>query len=156
MKNDSGKISNGANIILLVHGPNLNALGSRDPRHYGKLTLRALVSLVSREARKQGMVIRALQSNHEGALIDFIQKNAKRAAGIIVNPGALTHYSYALHDALVDTGLPAIEVHLSDIRKREAWRRKSVIAPACARSISGKKEKGYVEALATLARLIRK
>lgn len=141
--------------ILLIHGPNLNMLGARDPKHYGTTTLNGLVTLVSRETKKKGINVKAFQSNHEGALIDFIQKNSAKAVGIIVNAGALTHYSYALHDALVDSCLPAIEVHLSDIKKREAFRRKSVIASACKKTISGKKDKGYIEAVEALARLIK-
>lgn len=133
--------------ILLVHGPNLNLLGKRDQRHYGSLTLKALARAVQNKAKTLGLSVKTFQSNHEGALIDFLQKNSHRAAGIIINPGALTHYSYALYDALVDAGLPAIEVHLSKIKMREAWRRKSVIAPACVKTISGKKLKGYFEAL---------
>ena len=141
--------------ILLIHGPNLNMLGSRDSKHYGSSTLKDLVTLVARETKKRGARVKAFQSNHEGALIDFIQKNAPKAVGVIINAGALTHYSYALHDALVDSRLPAIEVHLSDIKKREAFRRKSVIAPACKKTISGKKEKGYSEAVEALSKLIK-
>jgi 3-dehydroquinate dehydratase-2 len=143
-------------IVLLIHGPNLNALGKRDAKHYGAMTLPALVRHASRAARKLGIAIVHFQSNYEGALIDFIQKRSPRAGGIIVNAGALTHYSYALHDALLDAKLPAVEVHLSDVANREAWRKKSVITPACVASISGKKEKGYIEALETLATAMKK
>ncbi|OGG77389.1 type II 3-dehydroquinate dehydratase [Candidatus Kaiserbacteria bacterium RIFCSPLOWO2_01_FULL_54_24] len=136
--------------ILLIHGPNLNMLGERDKEHYGSLTLSDIETLVSSEAKKVGFEVGSFQSNHEGALIDFLQKESPNATGVIINPGALTHYSYALHDALVDTGIPAVEVHLSDINAREEWRRHSVTAPACIGVISGKKEKGYVEALALL------
>ena len=133
--------------ILLVHGPNLNLLGTRDAAQYGSTSLSDIEANVRDEAKKSGHEIKAFQSNHEGALIDFLQKESEGAAGIIINPGALTHYSYALHDALIDTGLPAVEVHLSDISSREEWRRKSVTAPACIEQISGKKEAGYIEAL---------
>ena len=102
------------------------------------------------EAQKLGHTVKAFQSNHEGALIDFLQAESGNAAGIIANLGAFTHYSYALHDALVDTGLPSVEVHLSDINAREAWRKVSVTAPACIGQIAGKKEAGYIEALALL------
>ncbi len=136
--------------ILLVHGPNLNILGSRDAKHYGSTTLSDLEQLVSDEAKKFGYEIKAFQSNHEGALIDFLQKESSSAAGVLINPGALTHYSYALHDALVDTTLPCVEVHLSDVSTREEWRKKSVTAPACIGVVSGKKEQGYVEALTLL------
>ena len=133
--------------ILLVHGPNLNLLGTRDAAQYGSTSLSDIEANVRDEAKKSGHEIKAFQSNLEGALIDFLQKESEGAAGIIINPGALTHYSYALHDALIDTGLPAVEVHLSDISSREEWRRKSVTAPACIEQISGKKEAGYIEAL---------
>ena len=136
--------------ILLIHGPNLNLLGRRDPNEYGTRTLADIGALVSEEAKKNGHEVKAFQSNHEGALIDFLQSEAGSAAGIIINPGALTHYSYALHDALIDTKLPAVEVHLSDVSSREEWRRVSVTAPACIAQISGKKEAGYVEAVQTL------
>jgi 3-dehydroquinate dehydratase II len=140
--------------ILLIHGPNLNRLGARDAHHYGTLTLKSIEGLVAREAKKAGIKVKAFQSNHEGALIDFLQKHSGRAAGIIINPGAFTHYSYALHDALKDTLLPCVEVHLSDIKSREEWRRHSVTAAACIAQISGKKEKGYSEALELLSRNI--
>ncbi len=133
--------------ILLIHGPNLNFLGKRDPAHYGQITLPELVKKVVEYAAKLDLDVMDFQSNHEGDLIDFIQENASDSVGIIINPGALTHYSYALHDALVDGGVSCVEVHLSDIQHREEWRRKSVIAPACVQSISGKKEVGYFEAV---------
>ncbi len=138
--------------ILLIHGPNLNLLGTRDQEQYGSLTLADLEKFVEVKAAMRGHTIRAFQSNHEGALIDWIQKNSPDACGIIINPGALTHYSYALHDVIVDTRLPCIEVHLSDIHAREAWRAQSVVAPACITQISGKKEKGYEEAVELLVK----
>lgn len=137
-------------MILLIHGPNLNLLGGRDRKHYGSVTLSDIEALVRAEAKRNGYDVLAVQSNHEGALIDWIQRHASAARGIIINPGALTHYSYALHDALVDTGLPCVEVHLSDISAREEWRQHSVIAPACIAQIFGKKEQGYSEALNVL------
>lgn len=136
--------------ILLIHGPNLNLLGKRDTSHYGTLTLSDIEKLVESEAKKTGLEVKAFQSNHEGTLIDWIQKEAPNVAGIIINPGALTHYSYALHDALLDAGVLTVEVHLSDVGAREEWRRISVTAPACIGQISGKKEKGYLEALLLL------
>jgi 3-dehydroquinate dehydratase-2 len=138
------------NILLLVHGPNLNFLGRRDPKHYGTLTLRKLQELVKKEAGKHGFVVKCFQSNHEGEIIDFIQKSADSAKGMIINPGAFTHYSFALHDAILDAQVPAVEVHLSDIGKREAWRKTSVTAPACIAQVSGKKEKSYLEAVQLL------
>jgi len=140
--------------ILLIHGPNLNLLGARDEKQYGSLTLAALEKLVADEAAKSGLEVKAFQSNHEGALIDWLQKESPGASGIIINAGALTHYSYALHDALVDAGLPAVEVHLSDINAREEWRKRSVTAPACISMIAGKKEKGYIEAVQKLAQVL--
>lgn len=139
--------------ILLVHGPNLNMLGGRDPQHYGHLSLQELETRMAEEAEKRGLNLIAFQSNHEGDLIDFLQAEARNADGIIINPGALTHYSYALHDAILDTKLPALEVHLSDIKNREAWRAVSVIAPACLRQISGKGIVGYLEAFDVLDHL---
>jgi len=133
--------------ILLIHGPNLNLLGKRDKEHYGSLTLADIEKLVKNKANELDSEVECFQSNHEGALIDWIQEKSEHADCIIINPGAFTHYSYALHDALVDTSLPCIEVHLSDINQREEWRKVSVIKPACIAQISGKKEKGYEEAL---------
>lgn len=140
--------------LLLIHGPNLNLLGVRDTQHYGSKTLNDIEDMVEIEAAKLGHEIITLQSNHEGALIDFLQAESENADGIIINPGALTHYSYTLHDALRDTKLPAVEVHLSDISSREPWRRVSVTSPACIAQVSGKKEAGYVEALEILHKRI--
>lgn len=136
--------------VLLLHGVNLNALGKRDRKHYGALTLKALEDLIISAAEKYGFSIIPYQSNHEGDLVDKLQSEAAHCVGIIINPGAFTHYSYGLHDALLDTQLPVIEVHLSDINQRETWRKQSVIAPACIKVIAGKKEHGYLEALQTL------
>lgn len=130
--------------ILLIHGPNLNRLGKRDPAHYGTLTLSALETHI--KARAAGYELLCFQSNHEGALIDFIQENGD-ASGILINPGAFTHSSYALHDALLDSGLPCVEVHLSNIHGREAWRAISVTAPACLKQFYGKQVQSYEEAL---------
>lgn len=136
--------------ILLLHGPNLNLLGKRDVRHYGTLTLADIERLTREEAGKWGYALLAFQSAYEGRLIELLQEMSPECAGIIINPGALAHYSYALHDALVDTGRPAIEVHLSDIARREAFRRHTVTGAACLRVISGKKEQGYLEAVQSL------
>ena len=140
--------------ILLIHGPNLNLLGKRDKFHYGLLTLKALESKVKNHAKKSGLRLKTFQSNHEGTLIDFLQKQAKSSAGVIINPGALTHYSYALYDALVDANLPAVEVHLSDVKNREKFRKISVTSPACKKVISGKKLQGYLDAVDYLSKLI--
>ena len=140
--------------IILIHGPNLNLLGKRDVKHYGDFTLTVLENMVKKEAKKLRISVITFQSNHEGALIDFLQKHRK-IDGIIINPGALTHYSFALHDALLDTNLPVVEVHLSNILKREKWRSFSVTAPACKKVISGKKVKGYLEALNYLNKILK-
>lgn len=133
--------------LLLIHGPNLNVLGKRDPAHYGHLSLKAIEMITTIEAAQYDAEVIAYQSNHEGDLIDKIQADASDCLGIIINPGALTHYSYALHDALLDTGLPVVEVHLSAISEREDWRKISVTAPACIAVIEGKREVGYQEAV---------
>ena len=140
--------------IILIHGPNLNLLGERDKKHYGTMTLTMLENTVKKQAQKLGIKIIAFQSNHEGELIDFLQKNRK-VDGIIINPGALAHYSFALYDALLDTSLPAVEVHLSKISKREHWRKVLVTALACKKVISGKKVEGYLEALHYLNEIIK-
>jgi len=136
--------------ILLIHGPNLNLLGKRDPDIYGDKTLADLEYLVVKQAKEQGVDVVAFQSNSEGALIDFIQAEAPKASGIIINPGALTHYGLSLLDALMDTDLPVVEVHLSDINAREKWRRKSVIKPIAQKQISGQGWQGYIEAVDAL------
>jgi 3-dehydroquinate dehydratase-2 len=141
--------------ILLLHGANLNWLGKRDPTHYGTLSLNNIVELTSQAASTFHYNIIAYQSNHEGCLIDTLQLNATSCEGIIINPGAFTHYSYALHDALLDTGLPVVEVHLSVLNQREKWRRKSVTAAACIKVIWGKKEEGYREAVNVLVEHIK-
>ncbi|MEK7169951.1 MAG: type II 3-dehydroquinate dehydratase [Patescibacteria group bacterium] len=138
-------------LILLIHGANLNMLGKRDQSHYGTLTLQELEKQVSEAAKRHGLKVKAFQSNDEGGIIDFLQKNAAIAAGILINAGAYTHYSYAIHDALADTKLPAIEVHLSRVTEREEWRAKSVLAPACVAVFSGEREESYRKAVNELA-----
>ncbi len=142
--------------VLLIHGPNLNALGRRDPEHYGHLTLSDLVSSVDRWATAFGYELEAFQSNHEGALIDRLQDAVERVDGALVNFGALSHTSYALHDALLDFGKPAVEVHLSRISTREPWRRLSVVRPACIDAVEGRGVDGYREALKRLVRELRR
>ena len=138
--------------ILLLNGPNLNLLGEREPEIYGKTTLPELEQMVQARARELGHVVRAFQSNHEGALIDELHQARRWANGVIFNPGALTHTSYALRDAISATRLRVVEVHLSDITKREAFRRVSVIEEVCAHRIMGKGVAGYLEALEWLVR----
>jgi 3-dehydroquinate dehydratase-2 len=133
--------------ILVMHGPNLNMLGSRQVAVYGAKTLAEIDSLLQKRARELGVELETFQSNHEGALVDFIQKKSPGATGIIINPGALAHYGLSLRDALADTGLPVIEVHLSNICAREDFRRRSVIAPIARGQISGLGWRGYLAAL---------
>lgn len=137
--------------ILVIHGPNLNMLGKRDRAIYGEKTLSQIDALLKKEARTLDVEIVTFQSNHEGALVDFIQEHSGSAQGIIINPGALTHYGFSLLDALIDSQLPVIEVHLSNIYAREEWRADSVIAPIAEGQISGLGWRGYVAALQVLA-----
>jgi 3-dehydroquinate dehydratase type II len=133
--------------VLLLNGPNLNLLGEREPEIYGTTTLSQLESLVAERARELGAAVRAFQSNHEGALVDRLHEVRKWADGVIFNPGAYTHYSYSLRDAIAATRLRVVEVHLSDLTQREPWRRVSVIAEVAAHRIMGKGIAGYLEAL---------
>jgi 3-dehydroquinate dehydratase II len=139
--------------FAILNGPNLNRLGRREPQIYGTATLKDLEKLVRAEARRLGVGVVFFQSNHEGALIDRIQDLADAGiSGFIVNFGAYSHTSIALHDALKSVSLPAVEVHVSDIKKREKFRRHSLTAGACVAMISGHGFPGYVEALQLLAR----
>jgi 3-dehydroquinate dehydratase-2 len=133
--------------ILLLNGPNLNLLGEREPSVYGTMTLAELVRKVTAHARKKGAKVRARQSNSEGALIDILHAHRKWADGVAFNPGAYTHYSYALRDAVASIQVPTIEVHLSDVTKREPFRRVSVIEPVCAGRRYGKGLQSYLEAI---------
>lgn len=141
--------------ILVIHGPNLNLLGKRKREFYGSKTLGEIDSLLQQRAAGLGVEIASFQSNSEGELINFIQGQAPQAAGIIINPGALTHYGLSLRDALSDIVLPVIEVHLSNIYAREEWREKSVIAPVAKGQISGLGWRGYLAALEALVGLLR-
>jgi 3-dehydroquinate dehydratase-2 len=136
--------------IMVINGPNLNMLGSRDKTHYGNKTLPQIDALLEKEAKNFGVELLNFQSNSEGEIVDFIQNNAAQASGIIINPGALTHYSLSIRDALVDSTLPVVEVHLSNIHAREEWRAKSIIAPIARGQISGFGWRGYVAALQIL------
>ena len=133
--------------VLVVHGPNLNMLGKRDPGIYGDQTLEDINARIKSRAGQLGVEIDIFQSNGEGAIIDFIQGASNDAGGIVINPGAYGHYSYAVHDALLDTGLPVIEVHLSNVFARDQWRRTSVIAPMAKGVVSGFGWRSYTAAL---------
>jgi 3-dehydroquinate dehydratase-2 len=133
--------------LLLINGPSLNMLGVREPEIYGRTTLLEIIAAVTDEAKHLGMALKPFQSNHEGAIIDFIQAEYKDAAGIIINPGALTHYAYSLRDCLAAVDVPIIEVHISNIQRREEWRRKSVITEVCTGLISGLGVAGYSMAI---------
>ena len=133
--------------VLLVHGPNLNRLGRREPSIYGTMTLDQIVGAVADRALKAGVEVMPFQSNHEGALIDWLQTEDANADAVIVNPGALAHYSVALRDALADTRLPVVEVHISQPTDREPFRQTLVTASVAAKVICGKGLTGYLEAL---------
>ena len=136
--------------ILVIHGPNLNMLGKREKSIYGEKTLQEIDALLKKEAKALSVDVVTFQSNHEGALVDFVQEHAESARGIIINAGALTHYGFSLLDALIDSKLPVIEVHLSNIYRREEWRAESIIAPIAQGQISGLGWRGYIAALQVL------
>ena len=142
-------------MILLLHGPNLNLLGQREPEIYGHLTLAEYERAVTDVASPLGLVVESLQSNHEGVLIDAIHSARHRCAGIIVNPGAFTHYAWGIHDALAAFTGPIIEVHISNPNAREPWRHTSVVAPVAKGSIMGLGVHGYELAVHALARLLQ-
>lgn len=141
--------------ILVINGPNLNTLGTREPTIYGTTTLAQITEMLRQRGAELEADVEAFQSNYEGALIDYIQQHHEQADGMIVNPGAFTHYSIALRDALAGAGRPVIEVHLSNIYAREEFRHHSVIAPIARGHIVGVGWRGYMLALEALVDLIR-
>ena len=140
--------------ILVLHGPNLNVLGRRDPDHYGSLSLDTINERITGVAASIGVDVECFQSNHEGALIDCLQDCFGRIDGVVINAGALTHYGLSLKDALTDCRVPVIEVHLSNIHAREEWRRRSVLADSVRGQIAGLGWRGYTAALEALAGII--
>lgn len=146
---------NAVAIILLLHGANLNLLGEREPEVYGSAQLADYVTAASTVAEAAGHTVEALQSNDEGALIDAIHAARGRAAAIIINAGAFTHYAWAIHDALATFAGPVVEVHISNPNAREPWRTTSVVAPVAVGSIVGLGIHGYELAVQAVTRLLR-
>jgi 3-dehydroquinate dehydratase-2 len=140
---------------LVLHGPNLNLTGRREPQIYGTTTLAEIDAALERRAATLGWELAICQSNHEGVLVDFLHAHFERCAGILINPGALTHYGLSLRDALAAMGVPVIEVHFSNIHAREPWRRHSVVAELARGQIVGLGWYGYLLALDALDHLVR-
>lgn len=138
------------NRVEVMHGVNLDQLGRRDPTQYGTLTLDELEVRIKTCAEDLGLQVRFFRSNHEGEFVERLHRLEGLADGLLLNPGAWTHYSYAIRDALEMTGLPAVEIHLSDVDSREPWRRESVISELCFARVIGKGPAGYEEALTVL------
>ena len=138
------------NRVEILHGVNLDQLGRRDPEHYGGLTLDALERRIEADARELGLVVRFFQTNHEGEFVEHLHRLAGLADGIVLNPGAWTHYAWAIRDALELAALPAVEVHLSDVQAREDFRKVSVVGDLCVATVSGRGPDGYRDALETL------
>jgi 3-dehydroquinate dehydratase-2 len=141
--------------IVVINGPNLNMLGTRDPALYGGDTLSEIEDRVRNRAGELGVDVEFFQSNHEGALVDHLQGPARDAGGVVINAGALTHYGLSLRDALADAGLPAVEVHLSNIHSREEFRRRSVLSSVVTGQIAGLGWRGYLYALEYLVAHLR-
>jgi 3-dehydroquinate dehydratase type II len=142
--------------ITVIHGPNLNRLGYRNKNYYGTITLMEINKMLEEKAKNMNVELETIQSNHEGEIIDFIQQALEDTDGIIINPGAYSHYSYAIRDALADCVVPVIEVHLSNIYSRESFRTRSVTAEVCKGQIAGLGAQGYLLALEGLHFLIQK
>lgn len=144
----------GRPVVLLLSGPNLNLLGAREPEVYGPSTLEDHVGVATAEADRHGLAVEHHQSNHEGELVDLIHSARGRAAAIVINAGAFTHYAWALHDALAAFDGPVVELHLSNPSSREAWRSTSVVAPVASGVIAGFGGDGYRLAIDAVARLL--
>jgi len=142
--------------IGIINGPNLNMLGKRDQKIYGNLTLEEMNYKIESFAKKENIELTIKQSNFEGEIIEFIQQNSSKLNGLIINPAAYTHYSYAIADALRDCPIPVVEVHLSNIFSREDFRGKSVTAPACIGQIAGFGFQSYILAIYALQDLLKK
>lgn len=142
--------------ILVIHGPNLNLLGAREPEIYGKMTLKEINANLNKYAKNKKISLKIVQTNWEGKIIDLIQKARGKFDGIIINPAAYTHYSIAIYDTILAVGIPTVEVHLSNIYKREEFRRKSVIAPACVGQICGFGWRSYILAIEALIEILEK
>jgi len=140
--------------ILVINGPNLNMLGKRDANHYGSFTLQDVEDKLRQVAALLTIKVDFFQSNHEGALIDTIQVAKQKFEGILMNPGAFTHYSYAIRDAIEACGIPVMEVHISDIHNREDFRKVSVLEPVCVGQIAGRGILSYVDGLKELVEKI--
>ena len=142
--------------ILVINGPNLNLLGAREPAIYGKQTLEEINQSLRKESKECGISAEFLQSNHEGEIVDAIGTAAKKYEGILINPAAYTHTSIAIRDAILASRIPVVEVHLSNIYKREEFRQQSVTAAACVGQISGFGKESYLLGLKALASIIKK
>lgn len=136
--------------VLVLHGPNLNLLGSREPEVYGRVTLAQIDRSLAARAMARGFDVDCLQSNHEGALIDALHASVGRCAGVVINPGGYTHTSVALRDAVAAAALPTVECHLSNTAAREPFRRRSLIAPVCLGTVAGFGARSYLVALDAL------
>lgn len=133
--------------VHVIHGPNLNLLGTREPEVYGAVTLEQINAMIASEAQRRGITVQCQQFNSEGDIIDALHRAGHEADGVILNPGAYTHYSYAIRDAVAAIGVPVIEVHLSNVYAREEFRHRSVIAPVCQGQIAGFGADSYILAL---------
>jgi len=146
----------GGQRVEIMHGVNLDQLGRRDPLHYGSLDLPSLERQVAAWARELGFTATFFQTNHEGEFVERLHALRGAAAAAILNPGAWTHYSWAIRDALEIAALPAVEVHLSAVTQREAWRQRSVVSELCVATVSGKGAEGYLEALQILEKELKR